>query len=421
MKSNNSLPSADNVTRVVFDNSITVLVRENRTSPVVVLEGALATGGIHDPLGKSGLSSFVSSMMTRGSQKYDYASFNEITESVGANLSVSSEAEQMNFGITCLGDDFSQMVEVLADVLRHPTFPEEQVDLVRRRRIVRLQEREQDTASMAHLRFYETIYANHPYGRATSGYLESISTLQRSDLLDYHQRHITPDGAVIVVAGNVNTPRLIDLLQTHFGSWKNGKSDLSLAPLPQFSGIQKISLPMPDKFQSDIVLGWRTIDRSHPDYYKLRVANCILGVFGMMGRLGEVVREKQGLAYYSYSTVDTARKGGVWLASAGVNSANVAQASESILAEFLRMAEEPVASHELADTQAYLTGALPLTLETNGGVASVLLDMELLGLGLDYLHRYPGLINEVSIEDVQQVCKQYLQPDNYALVVAGAE
>ena len=149
---------------------------------------------------------------TRGSQKYDYASFNEITESVGANLSVSSEAEQMNFGITCLGDDFSQMVEVLADVLRHPTFPEEQVDLVRRRRIVRLQEREQDTASMAHLRFYETIYANHPYGRATSGYLESISTLQRSDLLDYHQRHITPDGAVIVVAGNVNTTKLLQFL-----------------------------------------------------------------------------------------------------------------------------------------------------------------------------------------------------------------
>lgn len=415
-----SLPGADNVTRVVFDNGITVLVRENHSSPVVVLEGALATGSIHDPAGKSGLSSFVASMMTRGCQKYDYATFNEITESVGANLSLSSENEQMNFGITCLNEDFAQMVEVLADVLRNPTFPEQQIELVRRRRIVGLQEREQDTASMAHLRFYETIYAGHSYGLAVSGYLDSISSIQRGDLVDFHRRRITPNGAIIVIAGDINTTAVLDLLRNHLGDWQGASADQTTPPLPSFQGIHQAQVTMADKFQSDIVLGWRALDRKHPDYYKLRVANCILGVFGMMGRLGEVVREQQGLAYYSYSTVDTSRMGGVWLASAGVNSANVEQATTSILAEFSRLAAEPVSAGELSDTQAYLTGALPLTLETNSGVAAVLLDIELLGLGLDYLQRYPGLIKSVTLEDVQQVAKTYLQPDAYALVVAGA-
>lgn len=418
--SNNSLPGPDNVTRVVFENGITVLVRENHSSPVVVLEGALATGSIHDPVGKGGLSSFVASMMTRGSQKYNYSAFNEITESVGANLSVSSESEQMNFGITCLSDDFPQMVEVLADVLRNPTFPEEQVELVRRRRIVRLQEREQDTASMAHLHFYELIYPGHPYGRAASGYLSSISTIQRADLVAFHRQRITPNGAVFVIAGDVKTGEVLDLLRTHFGDWQGSQADRTVPPLSEFYEIKQISYPMADKFQSDIVLGWRALERNHPDYYKMRVANCILGVFGMMGRLGEAVREQQGLAYYSYSTLDTSRCGGVWLASAGVNAASVEQASESILAEFLRMADEPVTAGELADTQAYLTGALPLTLETNSGVASILLDIELLGLGLDFLQRYPAIIHGVTIEDVQQVAKTYLNPNAYALVVAGA-
>ena len=418
--SKNSLPGPDNVTRVVFDNGIRVLVRENHSSPVVVLEGALATGNIHDPAGKSGLSSFVASMMTRGSQKYDYATFNEITESVGANLSLSSENEQMNFGITCLNEDFAQMVEVLADVLRHPTFPEQQIELVRRRRIVGLQEREQDTASMAHLRFYETIYAGHPYGLAVSGYLDSISSIQRSDLVDFHRQRITPNGTVIVIAGDISTPAVLDLLRSHLGDWQGASTDQTTPPLPSFQGIHQAHVTIADKFQSDIVLGWRALDRKHPDYYKLRVANCILGVFGMMGRLGEVVREQQGLAYYSYSTVDSSRMGGVWLASAGVNSANVEQAMTSILAEFSRLAAEPVSIGELSDTQAYLTGALPLTLETNSGVAAVLLDIELLDLGLDYLQRYPGLIKSVTLEDVQHIAKTCLQSDAYALVVAGA-
>ena len=153
---------------------------------------------------------------------------------------------------------------------------------------------------------------------------------------------------------------------------------------------------MPGKVQSDIVIGARGVARSDPDYYAVRVANCILGQFGLMGRLGERVREEQGLAYYAYSSNMADLAGGAWTAAAGVNPANVEQAIESILHEFADIGAAGVSSEELTDSQSYLTGVLPLTLETNDGVASTLLNMEWHGLGLDYLLRYRELINSVT-------------------------
>jgi zinc protease len=151
----------------------------------------------------------------------------------------------------------------------------------------------------------------------------------------------------------------------------------------------------------------------------VRVANTILGVFGMMGRLGERVREEQGLAYYCYSGHDAERYTGAWMAGAGVNPTDVSQAVASILTEFERLGSELVSQDELSDSQNYMTGVLPLALETNAGVAGRLLAMEWYDLGLDYLLRYAELINNITAADVQRVARQYLRTDQYGLVVAG--
>jgi zinc protease len=138
-----------------------------------------------------------------------------------------------------------------------------------------------------------------------------------------------------------------------------------------------------------------------------------------MGRLGTVVREELGLAYYSYSSVMVDREDGVWQAAAGVSPDNVDRAIAAIAGEFARLAEEPVGAAELADSQAYLTGVMPLTLETNEGVASAVLNMEWHGLGLDYLWRYRDLIYAVTPDDVQRVARTYLAPERLVTVVAG--
>jgi zinc protease len=237
--------------------------------------------------------------------------------------------------------------------------------------------------------------------------------------VDFHARTNTPNGAILVVAGDVETQAALDLIQTQLGDWQGPKLDTSVPPLIPLDGIHREARLLRDKIQSDIVIGCPAVARHHPDFYAVRVANTILGRFGMMGRLGERVREEQGLAYYAYSSQDAGPHAGVWLAAAGVNPANVGQAVASILAEFARLGQEPVPADELADSQAYMTGVLPLTLETNEGVASTLLNMEYYGLGLDYLLRYNDLIYSVTAADVQRVAQTYLRPDAYALVVAG--
>ncbi|MFN8491033.1 MAG: pitrilysin family protein [Caldilineaceae bacterium] len=415
----NAIPGPDNITRVVFDNGITVLVRENHAAPVTVLEGCLPAGSLSDPLNKIGLSSFVASMLTRGSAHYDFDTFNETIESIGASLGVGSDTHWTHFSATSLSEDFPTISEVLADILRRPTFPPEHVERLRGQKLVYLQEREQDTQQVANYRFYETIYPNHPYGRPSSGYLETVSAIQQADLPKFYEQHYTPNGAIIVVVGDVQTGAVLDWLNKQLGDWRAVTTRPQTPPVAPQSQVQQKLYPIPGKVQSDIMIGCLAVARQDPDYYAVRVANTVLGQFGMMGRLGEQVREQQGLAYYCGSSLDAEFASGAWYASAGVNPENVEQAVDSILAEFARLGDELVSAEELADSQAYMTGVLPLTLETNEGVASTLINMERYGLGLDYLQRYNQLIYGITPADVQRVARRYLRPDHYTLVVAG--
>lgn len=149
------------------------------------------------------------------------------------------------------------------------------------------------------------------------------------------------------------------------------------------------------------------------------VANAIWGQFGMGGRIGDNVREKQGLAYYAYGSVDGNFGPGAWTATAGVAPENVERAINSILAEARRLREEPVAPEELADVQTYLIGSLPIRLETNEGLASAIADMAWYDLGLDYLQKTEERVRAVTVEDVQRMAQTYMDPERYVLSVAG--
>ncbi len=419
MSARSSWPGPDDTLRTVFDNGLTLLVRPNRAAPVVVLEAMLPVGGVDDPAERTGLSSFTANLLTRGSARYAYTAFNEAIESVGASLSITSESEGVSAGLTCLSEDFPALVDVLADALRHPAFTPEQFDLVRRQKLVRLQERDQETGAVASLRFYEALHGGHPAGKPVSGYTAPVSAITRLEVERFHATRYTPTGSIFAVSGDVDPQQTVDLLCTALGDWRAPAPVRALPPVPPLAQPVRINVPMADKVQSDIVLGVQSVARSHPDFYAVRVANTVLGVFGMMGRLGEVVREQQGLAYYVASAQDAGRASGVWLAAAGVNPAQVGQALASIEAEIERLAREPVTEEELADSKAYLTGVLPLTLETNDGIAQTLLNMEWYGLGLDFLYRYAGLIEAVTVEEVQRVAQRYLRPEAMAVVTAG--
>lgn len=417
--SHSALPGPDTVTRVVLDNGLVVLVRENHAAPVTVIDGYLPTGAIHDPAGKTGLSSFVANMLTRGSAKYDFDTFNATIEGVGASMAAGADDHTTGFGASSLSEDFPIMLQVLADILHRPNFPQAHIQRLRSQKLVQIQERDEDTQEVSALRFFEMLYPDHPYGRSNVGYAHTLNAIERADLEAFHAAHYSPQGAILVVVGDVETNAAIDLIQQHFGDWQGTPPDQSVPAVPPLNEVRRQFSVIPGKIQSDIYLGCTTVPRHHPDYFPIRVANTILGRFGMMGRLGETVREEQGLAYYVYSSQEAGPNAGLWYAAAGVNPANVEQALESIQEEFATLAAEPVMDEELADTQAFLTGILPLQLETNDGVASTLLNLEWNRLGLDYLHRYNDLVFGVTKEDVQRVAQKYLRPDAYVLSVAG--
>jgi zinc protease len=182
---------------------------------------------------------------------------------------------------------------------------------------------------------------------------------------------------------------------------------------------QRQEATVPGKTQSDITVGHPAIPRAHPDYYALELANLILGRFGLGGRLGKSVRETQGLAYSTGSGLEGGMGPGAWAARAGVAPANVDRAIESILAEVERIRAEPVGEDELADALDYLTGSLPLGLESQDGVARVALDIEFYGLGLDYLDRYPAIVRALTREQVQEAAQRHLHPDHVVISVAG--
>ncbi|RME57580.1 MAG: insulinase family protein, partial [Caldilineae bacterium] len=192
MTPTDAYPGPENVTRIQLENGMVLLVRPNAAAPVTILEGYLPCGAVHEPAAKTGLASFTAALTTRGSQHYDFHAFNEAVESVGASITVSGGDHVTNFSAESLAEDFPRILEILADVLRRPTFPADQMERLRGQWLVRLQEREQNTRSVAYRRFHELLYGDHPYGRPTSGYPETIQAITREDVVQYHSRFYSP-------------------------------------------------------------------------------------------------------------------------------------------------------------------------------------------------------------------------------------
>ncbi|MFW6097707.1 MAG: M16 family metallopeptidase [Chloroflexota bacterium] len=414
-------PGPQNIRRTELDNGIVVLVYENFAAQSVVVEGYYWAGALSEPREKAGLADFVAGMLMRGAKGRSFDEIYEALESVGASLDFSAGRHLSEFSAAGLAEDLDLLLDLLSDSLRQPTFPANEVEQLRGEIMTVLQIRANDTRHMAGLRFRELLYDGHPYGTSTQGYPDTVAIITREDLQDFHQRHYGPEGLTITVVGAVEADDAVRRVDAALGDWRND-AWIASPELPSVSrpdGALRDYVAMPEKTQSDIVMGLPGPPRSAADYLDASMANTILGVFGMMGRLGEKVREEQGLAYYAYSRLQGGLGPSPWYVSTGVAPENVDQAIESILHEIARIQDEPVSAEELEDSKLYRTGSLPVSLETNDGLASIISDMELLDLGHDYLQQFPDLIEEITPERVQAAAQKYFSTEQIAIVVAG--
>ncbi len=420
MRKTLSLPGPQNVVRQVVANNITVLVRENFDSPAVVVRGYLPVGAIDEPPELAGLAGFCADVMERGTLRRPFAVLYEELESEALMLGLEASEHSVTFAGKGLSETFPHLLDLLSDILQHPAFEAEQVEKVRSEIITSLMERAHDTQRMAALVLNELLYTrDHPYGRSNLGYPETIARITRDDLVQFHRTCFAPQGMVIVIVGAIKAATAVQQVEAAFADWHAQRPPVpDLPPLvPLVPQEQHVFIP--EKSQVDLRLGWRGPARKEPDFLAAYLANAVLGVFGMMGRLGRTVRDDHGLAYYVYSAVEGGLGPGPWQVIAGVDPEHVRQAQRLILEEVRRLREEPVPGDELADSQAMLVGSLPLQLETNEGVARILVNMERHQLGLDYLQRYRDLVMNLRPEDVQAAAQRWLDPERYVLAMAG--
>jgi zinc protease len=268
----------------------------------------------------------------------------------------------------------------------------------------------------------EALYpVEHPYSRSTLGNRETLRALSTADLSRFHRAFYHPQTTILSVVGAVDAARVLDKLAATVGQWRVATPPV-LANVPPAATPPTVSsrrIELPGKAQADLIWGVVGLRRSSPDYYAGMMANLVLGRLGLMGRLGAAVRDDAGLAYYVTSSLHAGRGPHPWDIVAGVNPQNAERAVAAILHEVERVREELISTEELDDCRSFLSGSLPLRLETSEGIAEILLAIEEHGLGLDYLQRYDQLIGRVTREDVQRVVRQYLTLDRYVLSMAG--
>ncbi|GAP15416.1 predicted Zn-dependent peptidase [Longilinea arvoryzae] len=418
-----SLPGPLDITRSVLPNGIILLTRSNYNSPSVVVSGYLPSGSIFDPREKLGLAHFTALALMRGTQKHTFQQIYDALESVGASLGFGASVHNTSFGGRALAEDLPLLLNTLSEAIREPGFPAEHIERLRAQLLTGLAMRDQDTADRASIRFDEVVFADHPYGLPEDGYPETIQAIRREDILSHHQRIYGPRNMVLVVVGAVSASQVYDYASQAFGEWENPLQPAApeLPVLAPLTVPVREHIPLPGKSQTDLVMGGFGPKRSSPDYLAASLGNNILGQFGMMGRIGDVVREQAGLAYYASTSLNSWIHTGSWEVSAGVNPANLQRAIDLILVEINRFISEPVSLEELQDSQANYIGRLPLSMESNNGVAAALLNLERFQLGLDYYQQFPVLVAAITPEDVLQAAQRYLFPDRMVAISSGPE
>jgi zinc protease len=408
-------------TRTVLLNGVTVLAKAAYTTPAVTLHASIRAGSVFDPPDLPGLAHFASRTIDRGTTRRTGDALAEDLEGRGVSLGVSASRHTLALSCTCLVEDVDAILALLGEIVMTPAFPPAEV-VTRRGEIVTLIRQDADNpAAVAGDRLMATLYgSDHPYGRPVRGTLESVDRIDAAALHRFHAGCIVPGALSLAVVGAIDPDRAVDLASRVFGGWRGGDPPSPALPaVPPATARRVEVVPMMNKAQADIACGVTAIARADPSWYACALMNNILGQYSLGGRLGESIRERQGMAYYVFSAFEPSLAPGPLVIRAGINPANVERAVASIDAELARLVADGPTDEERAESTQYLIGSMPRTLETNAGIAQFLQTSELFGLGLDYDVRLPDRLRAVTRDEVHEVARRLLDPARLTVCVAG--
>lgn len=420
------MPTGLHPKRLTLDNGVTVIAKANHTNPTVSILIGVRTGAFADPVDRDGTAALCARVLDRGTVTRSADAIADDLDGRGASLSVVAGRHQMALAATCLVDDFQSVLALTADVARHPRFADDEIATRRENLITSIRQAEDDPASMAVDAFMKALYGDHPYARKVRGTVAGIEAIRRQDLVRFHQKGFDPAAITVVVVGDLEEDAAIAAVSKVFGDWGSAsatssedKPAIAVPDAAPITGRRLVSYPMMNKSQADVVYGCIGIRRSDPDYTAMSVMNNALGQYAIGGRLGDSIRERQGMAYYVFSSLDATFGPGPFSIRAGVSAANVEKTIASIDAELTTLLDKGFTVQEIDESKSYMIGSIARQLETNAAIASFLLSIDTFDLGLDYDERLPGMIGAITKESADAAARRLLNPAHATVAVAG--
>lgn len=408
----------DLAVRETLGNGISLLVAERPALPIVVVRAYVRAGAVLDPPGKAGLANLTAELLTRGTRTRTGREIDQAIEFVGGSLSSSGGRDGITVSLAVLKKDLTLGLDLLADVLLHPAFPQEEFERKTQEIRAAIQRAEENPDTVASKTFRQLVFTGHPYGIPVEGTLESVGRPTRDDVTAFYTGTYRPQETVIAVAGDVTRDEIRAALEQRLGGWPQTPRATPGPMVAPLGGPPKTRMIQRDLTQASVLLGEPSVGRHHPDYYPLQVASYILGG-GSSSRLYQRIREERGLVYSVYSALAPGRYGAFFQVGFQTRNEAVREALALAREELVRLRREPVSDDELARAKAYLIGSFPLRMDTTGEVADLLITIEEHGLGLDYPSRFRQLIEAVTPEAIHRAVRTHWDPGAMTLVVVG--
>ncbi len=398
-------------------NGLRVVVVPSEKQPVVTMRLSVMAGSLYDPAGKSGMADLVAGLLTKGAGSRTAESFAEEIERVGGSLNASAGPDVLTVEAAVLANDRELAMSLMADALLRPTFPVDEVELLRTQTLSGLALARSQPDAIAGRIFARAVYGEHPYGRRADE--ASVRAITRQDLVDFHAARMRPAQALLVMAGAIDSAEALRLAEQAFGAWSGRGAAAPLArPAPQRARTEIVLVHRPGSVQSNIIVGNTTWMPTDTRGYALAVANQILGG-ASDARLFQILREQRGWTYGAYSDISRARGIGTFTATAEVRTEVTDSALVELMRQVRRMGSEPVPATEFERQRQTMVGRFPLQVETPGQVAAQLANARLLGLPVDYVQTYRQRIAAVTPEQAQAAARSGMRADAALIVVVG--
>ena len=412
------LPRAEEAT---LPNGLQVVLLKSTKVPTFNMQMVVLTGGLADPADYRGLASFTASLLREGTAKRSSKEISEQVDALGATLNAGSGLSSFTTNISTAGlvENFDQTLDLFADVIRNPTFPQTEVARYKTRTLSQLQLQRSIPQFLAAEQFSRAIYGtSHPASLIVPP-SESINKVSTKDLMDFHAKYYRPNNAILAIVGDVTMKEIMPKLEKAFGDWQKGDVPATTIPAAPSQGESRIYLiDRPGSVQTVLQLGTLGIERTSPDYFAVLLADRVLGG-GPSGRLFLNLREDKGHTYGAYSNFGGSKFRGTWISSAEVRTDVTEGAMHEFMAELNRLRDQPVSAEELENAKRAIIGSFALSLEQPQALLQNIITQKLYNLPADYWDTYPQKVTAITPADVQRVAQKYIDLGHLQVVAVG--